>query len=79
MRILEVCPECGSDIVALEVCTDPPIPVRECTKCGWRWEGEREETLRIPFNPDGYENIVVRKGNYVLKVPMVAKIEIHDK
>ena len=51
MMILEVCPECGADIQHLEICTYPPIPVVQCTKCSWRWEGKPERTIRVPFNP----------------------------
>ena len=31
-------------------CTNPPIPRKECPKCGWFWEGQREPIIRVPFN-----------------------------
>ena len=52
--IIEVCPECGADIESLEICTYPPIPVKQCLKCGWKWVGKQEEIKRVPFNPDDY-------------------------
>ena len=77
MRIVEVCPKCGADIIAEEICTYPPIPVRRCTKCEWKWEGEQEEIVRVPFRPEGYGTceLTVPTGNYVLKVPTI--VEIH--
>lgn len=77
MMVVEVCPKCGADIISEIICTYPPIPVKRCTKCDWDWEGEQEEILRVPFNPDGYDKLTVPNGNYVLKVPMVNKIEIN--
>ena len=79
MRIIEVCPKCGADIESEEVCTLPPIPVRRCTKCDWFWEGEAEEAIRVPFNPDGYgqATLEIPTGNYILKVPMVTKVNVN--
>ena len=48
MIIIETCPKCGHDLESLLVCTNPPIPRKECHNCGWSWEGHRE-VLRIPF------------------------------
>lgn len=78
MRIIETCPECGADIVYEEICTLPPIPVRRCTKCNWRWEGEAEDTVRVPFNPNGYRHSTLElpTGKYILKVPMVAELTV---
>lgn len=77
MRVVEVCPECGADILYLEICTYPPIPVRQCTKCSWRWEGQAEETLRVPFNPNGYNTLTVPNGKYKLTVPTKTNIGIN--
>jgi hypothetical protein len=79
MRIVEVCPECGSDIEYSEICTNPPIPVRRCTKCSWKWEGEPEETVRVPFNPEGYGQceLTVPKGEYELKVPVIVAVHMN--
>jgi len=51
MVIVETCPVCGGDLQNLEIATYPPIPVKECYKCGWRWEGKREDVVRVPFVP----------------------------
>ena len=62
MIIVETCPKCGADIEDLVIATYPPIPVKRCTKCDWRWEGEREDVVRVPFKePD--------KNEYILNVP----------
>lgn len=50
MLIIETCPECGADLMNYVIATYPPIPAKRCTKCGWTWEGEREEIQRVPFN-----------------------------
>lgn len=50
MIIIETCPKCGHDLVDSVICTNPPIPRKECHNCGWSWEGQREEVVRIPFN-----------------------------
>lgn len=52
--IIETCPECGANIESLVICTYPPITIRRCTKCGWKWEEKPEEIKYVPFNPDGY-------------------------
>jgi hypothetical protein len=35
------------------ICTYPPIPRKSCPSCGWSWEGEREEVIRVPFGGNG--------------------------
>ena len=80
MRLLEVCPECGADIQYFELCTNPPIPVRRCTKCNWEWKGEPEETLRVPFRPEGYGSgatINIPAGSYTLKVPVINTLYVN--
>lgn len=51
MIIIETCPKCGHDLMDEMICTNPPIPKKKCTnpKCGWTWEGQREQVLRVPF------------------------------
>ena len=41
MIIIETCPKCGHDLVDSVICTNPPIPKKECHNCGWTWEGKR--------------------------------------
>lgn len=47
--IIETCPKCGHDLLNEVICTYPPIPRKSCPSCGWSWEGEREEVIRVPF------------------------------
>lgn len=47
--IIETCPRCGNDLINFEITTYPPIPGKECLKCGWRWTGEPEKIVRVPF------------------------------
>ena len=49
MMIIETCPKCGHDLQDLIICTYPPIPRKECTHCGWSWEGKRDQVVRVPF------------------------------
>ena len=49
MKIIETCPKCGHDLIDVMIATYPPIPRKECWNCGWSWEGEREEVVRVPF------------------------------
>lgn len=51
--IIETCPKCGHDLHDLVIATYPPIPKKECWNCGWSWEGEREEIVRVPFDGAG--------------------------
>lgn len=52
MIIIETCPRCGHDLVDSMICTYPPIPVKECPRCGWRYERTPEKVVRVPFNED---------------------------
>ena len=49
MIIIETCPVCGHDLQDTVICTNPPIPRKECHHCGWSWEGKQEEVIRVPF------------------------------
>ena len=55
MIVIETCPVCGSDIQDVNLCTYPPIPAKQCPKCGWKWQGKQEEIVRVPFDPKKYE------------------------
>ena len=57
MIIIETCPKCGHDLVDSVICTNPPIPKKECIKCGWTWEGKREEVVRVPFVENAIDTI----------------------
>lgn len=45
---IEVCPVCESPIEYIELTTLPPVPVKQCPSCGWRWEGKPEKTEYVP-------------------------------
>lgn len=49
MIIIETCPKCGHDLHYEIICTYPPIPRKVCYSCGWSWEDQREEVIRVPF------------------------------
>ena len=53
--IIETCPKCGHDLTDLVICTYPPILQKKCFYCGWSWEGEREEVIRMPFGGNSLE------------------------
>ena len=58
MIIIETCPKCGHDLFDSVICTNPPIPKKECHNCGWTWEGQREEVIRVPFNENNSTPII---------------------
>lgn len=49
MVIIETCPKCGHDLFDSVLYTNPPIPKKECLNCGWTWEGEPDQVIRVPF------------------------------
>ena len=53
--IIETCPKCGHDLIDVMIATYPPIPRKECWNCGWSWEGEQEEVVRVPFGGNKLE------------------------
>lgn len=57
MRIIEMCPKCGHDLIDSVIAVIPPIYKKECPRCGWQWEGKREQddVIRVPFG--GYAPI----------------------
>jgi len=79
MRLEPVCPKCGASIIQTMICTNPPIPTAKCTECDWYWEGEKEEVVRVPFNPNGYgvATIEVPRGSYDLTIPMFTTVHIN--
>lgn len=50
MRIITTCPKCGADLEEAILTVYPPLPVKHCPKCGWKWVGEPEQIVRIPFD-----------------------------
>lgn len=67
MIVIETCPKCGRELETLMIATYPPIPKKMCMKCGWHWEGKREEVVRIPFKDpteEVYDKYCDTAGNY---------------
>lgn len=56
MIIIETCPKCGHDLLDQVICTHPPIPAKHCPNCGWYWEGEPEQVIRVPFGDNTYRD-----------------------
>lgn len=46
---IEICPVCGSPIEYMELTVLPPVPVKQCPSCGWRWEGKPEKIEYAPI------------------------------
>ena len=70
MIIIETCPKCGHDLHDEMICIYPPIPRKVCYNCGWSWEGEREEVIRVPFGGNSYkdDNNSLLNGDYALPI-----------
>lgn len=49
---IETCPVCGSPIEHIELTTLPPIPIKQCLACGWRWEGKQEAVEYVTFKDE---------------------------
>ena len=53
--IVETCPNCGEPLMNITLDTYPPIPKKECWKCGWSWTGNPEEIEYKPFEVAVYQ------------------------
>ena len=49
---IETCPVCESPIEYIELTTLPPVPVKQCPSCGWRWEGKPEKIEYAPIEEE---------------------------
>lgn len=86
MIIIETCPRCGHDLANFNVATYPPIPAKYCFACGWKWEGEPEELVRVPFGGNTYltktnkDYRALDESNYIEKrfVPMQLSDAAYD-
>lgn len=56
MLIVETCPVCGSALLDSVICTNPPIPCKDCLSCGYHWEGNPEPIQYVKFNPEIVED-----------------------
>ena len=50
--IIETCPNCGADLYDIVITTYPPIRAKRCLQCNWSWEEDRDDIIRVPFDPD---------------------------
>lgn len=80
MIIIETCPKCGHDLTNEVICTYPPIPKKSCWNCGWSWEGEREEIVRVPFGGNSLSSEWERKylGKWNISDPVLNNINFED-
>ena len=52
MKLIYVCPNCGTDLEGGELLANPPVPFVRCPECGFIWYGKMNfEEMRIPFAP----------------------------
>lgn len=63
MFIIETCPKCGHDLRDEIIATYPPIPRKVCYNCGWSWEGQPEQIVRVPFGGNSYQDDLLN-GDY---------------
>lgn len=49
--IIETCPKCGAELQNIVIDTFPPIPKKQCYRCGWSWTGKPEKIVYKPFEP----------------------------
>ena len=47
--VVETCPQCGGDLLSFTLSSLPLFQCKVCTQCGWRWQSERGQFIRIPF------------------------------
>lgn len=57
--IIETCPKCGHDLHDIMLASNPPIPKKECFNCGWSWQGEPEQIIRVPFSDEHIEPVII--------------------
>ena len=66
MNIIYTCPQCGGDLVAVQLTCNPPINRMECPKCGWSHEEDRDmSVVRIPYT-EKKDNVVDLGGNWFI-------------
>lgn len=47
--IVETCPKCGAELQNIVIATFPPIPKKQCYRCGWSWTGKPKPVIHKPF------------------------------
>lgn len=57
--LIETCPKCGAELQNIVIATFPPIPKKQCYRCGWSWTGKPEKIVYKPFEPsDKMEDVL---------------------
>ena len=46
---IEICPKCGTPTMDIMLASNPPIPKKICTACGWSWTGKPETVEHKQF------------------------------
>ena len=67
MIFIETCPVCGQELMDTVVATNDALrvkPRKECSNCGWYWEGAAEEVMRVPFGGNAYAS---NRTDYILE------------
>lgn len=65
MRIIQTCPECGSDLQDIVKTSYPPKYAKMCIHCGWTYtyNDENDEVVRVPFTPPEHQEKYVMTVN----------------
>ena len=59
MTIIHTCPQCGGDLLDIELTCYPPKRTKSCSNCGWQYtfDDDNDKILRVPFVPANRDNI----------------------
>lgn len=76
--IIETCPKCGHDQEETVLTTNPPILVKRCLHCGWRWEWGQENITHIPFQDRIVKDINVPCKTNADKIRSMTDEELAD-
>lgn len=74
--IVETCPKCGGVLMDTIICTNPPIPCKDCPSCGWNWEGNPEPIEYRPFGGNGGEDGQTAKADQGKPHPSYCPVEL---
>ena len=69
--IIETCPKCGAVLMDTIICTNPPIPCKDCPSCEWHWEGNPDVVKLYNHTFDDYYVSVGDKISQLVIVPIL--------